>query len=154
MGCGGSKTTAAGPPANTTSNPVHPVHQSSMNAGELVTAAALKAKRRANVMAEAQEVSEPYVPRNIPKDERTRALLGAALRENVLFASLGAQEVQEMINAMEPVEYKAGAEVIKQGAVMFRHGASFSVISAWYCDIYSNLCILRGLVSVFLRLPS
>ena len=112
MGCGGSK---SGMPSNSTVNPAHPVHQNSLNAGELVTAAALKAKRRANVMAETQEVSEPYVPKNVPKDDRIRALLGAALRENVLFASLGSQEVHEMINAMAPVEFAAGAEVIKQG---------------------------------------
>jgi hypothetical protein len=113
MGCGSSKTGQM--PTNSTVNPAHPVHQNSLNAGELVTAAALKIKRRANVMAETQEVTEPYVPKNIPKDERTRALLAGALRENVLFASLGTQEVQEMINAMAPVEFPAGAEVIKQG---------------------------------------
>lgn len=117
MGCGGSKTDAM--PPNATVNPTTTVKQPSMNASELMTAAALKLKRRANVMAETQEVSEPYVPKNVPKDERTRAMLGAALRENVLFASLGAQEITEMINAMSPVEYPAGAEVIKQGARAF-----------------------------------
>lgn len=112
MGCGASK---ADPPVKAVTNPAHPVHQSSLNAGELVTAAALKAKRRANVMAEQQEVNEPYVPKFVPKDDRTKAMLGTALRDNVLFASLGAQEIQEMINAMAPVDVRAGTEVIKQG---------------------------------------
>jgi hypothetical protein len=57
-----------------------------------------------------------YVPKNIPKDEHARVLISTALRENILFASLGQSEILEMINAMGPVEFPSGAEVIKQGA--------------------------------------
>ena len=63
------------------------------------------------------------MPKNIPKDEHARVLISTALRENILFASLGQSEILEMINAMGPVEFPSGAEVIKQGAgVGWAHG--------------------------------
>jgi hypothetical protein len=65
-----------------------------------------------------------YVPKNVPKDEHARVLISTALRENILFASLGQSEILEMINAMAPVEFPSGAEVIKQGT-----GASVRVPS-------------------------
>ncbi len=59
--------------------------------------------------------AQVYVPKNVPKDEHARVLISTALRENILFASLGQSEMLEMINAMAPVEFPSGAEVIKQG---------------------------------------
>ena len=119
MGCGGSKA-ASGEVA--TKNPAHPggpagagVTQGSMSAAEMLTAAALKSKRRGNVIAERQDVTEEYVPRVVAKDEHARVLISTALRDNILFASLGQAEILEMIDAMSPVEFPAGAEVIKQG---------------------------------------
>ncbi len=59
--------------------------------------------------------TQVYVPKNVPKDEHARVLISTALRDNILFASLGQGEILEMINAMAPVDFPSGAEVIKQG---------------------------------------
>jgi hypothetical protein len=71
--------------------------------------------RRGNVLAERQDVNEVYVPKSIPKSEAARTLISIALKENILFSSLGPSEVAEMIDAMAPVEFPSGSEVIKQG---------------------------------------
>jgi hypothetical protein len=91
MGCGNSqpKVGAVAVKNPVPSSPPGATKQGSATATELLTAAALKSKRRGNVMAERQEVDHAYVPRNVPKDAHARTLIQTALRDNILFASIG-----------------------------------------------------------------
>jgi hypothetical protein len=61
------------------------------------------------------QVDGNYSRKMVPKEPSTRALLAAALRDNVLFAALGTVEVEDLINAMEPRSVSAGTVVIQQG---------------------------------------
>ena len=51
----------------------------------------------------------------VPKNAEDREAIKAAIRENILFSSLDADELRVVIDAAEAKEYPAGTTIIQQG---------------------------------------
>lgn len=178
-------------------NPAHSASHGGKAAGDLLTAAALKSKRRANVLAERTDLDAPYEPKVVPKTDASRACtlppccsrqqlrlrccwcclllrlslfvgvlfvgvcgvqpllfivlcftecvvcvpgISSAIEGNILFTSLGAGEVKEMINAMEPVEFPKGHVVIQQGDI---GNAFYAVESGTFDIMIGDKCVAK-----------
>ena len=122
--------------------------------GETVVAAALKSQKQRGAVilgdGTAQvQLSANYVKKNVPKPADIRAMLLAAVRSNVLFGALGENEVEDLVDAMEPRHVTAGTVVISQGDP----GDNFYVIEtgAVSADDRGPLRCARVSVSVCLR---
>ena len=64
------------------------------------------------------------MPQAIPKCEKDAIAIRGAIKVNFLFQHLSADQSEEIINFMQPIQIKAGEYVIKQGDV----GDKFYVI--------------------------
>jgi DNA repair exonuclease SbcCD ATPase subunit len=65
-----------------------------------------------------------YVKRSIPKSDSVRNLIYDAIQPNVLFETCTPQELNEILDIFEPVNYTKGDVVIKQG----ENGNTFYVV--------------------------
>ena len=73
-----------------------------------------KNEARAAVMAQSIDDKE-FVKKNIPKSDMVRNLIYHSIKSNMLFRACAEEELQELIDAFDTAEYKAGDTVIKQG---------------------------------------
>lgn len=83
-----------------------------------IVAAALKQKRRADVVIFGESAVDTELPtarRSVPKSDAARELILQALRDNVFFTEFGTAELADLVNAMEDKAVTAGTVVIKQG---------------------------------------
>ncbi|KAL7485761.1 hypothetical protein ACHAW6_011359 [Cyclotella cf. meneghiniana] len=71
-----------------------------------------------------------FVAKEFPKNDQDKELIEAALEENFVFSHLSESRREILIGAFEPVPYKKGAEIIKEGDV----GDYFYVIGAGEVD--------------------
>lgn len=70
--------------------------------------------------------------KKIPKSAEAQRKLDDALKANIMFAHLDAEERAQVFDAMFQVEFESGAVVIKQGD----EGDNFYVIDTGDCDIF------------------
>ena len=99
--------------------------------GDTVVAAALKSKRNRGAVilgdtSQVQPGKQAYVRRVVHKAPEIRATLLTAIRSNVLFSALGHNEVEDIVDALEPRSVGAGTTMITQG----EPGDNFYVIEA------------------------
>jgi cAMP-dependent protein kinase regulator len=74
-------------------------------------------KRRFSVCSESlnPEQFKNVQRKIIPKSEEVKAKIRTTIRVNVLFKYLGEEELNEVVDAMEEVEFAPNTEVVKQG---------------------------------------
>eukprot|EP01006_Ploeotia_vitrea_P057577 TRINITY_DN68190_c4_g1_i2.p2 TRINITY_DN68190_c4_g1~~TRINITY_DN68190_c4_g1_i2.p2 ORF type:complete len:690 (-),score=428.08 TRINITY_DN68190_c4_g1_i2:1369-3438(-) len=91
-------------------------------------------KRRAGVSAEpvAAMNQENVSFRVIPKSDEDGAAIREAVRANILFTALDSDQMDIVVDAMEPKEYRAGETIIQQGD----DGDDFYVLHEGECDCY------------------
>lgn len=83
-------------------------------AGDVNVALALRSKRR-GILAESTNVDPNFKKNVIPKSEAAKEIIRTALRKNILFNTLRDDEIEDLVNAMEPAQFAAETIVIQQG---------------------------------------
>lgn len=106
--------------------------RASLKSGDNTVLIALRSKRR-GIMVEGTsvQVDVNYRKKLVPKAESIQKLIASALRDNLLFAALGPEEMTDIVNAMEPKQVSAGSVIIRQG----EPGDNFYVIESGKFDI-------------------
>lgn len=97
-------------------------------------APARRSSRRGAVSADVMDVEDiasGEAPKVVPKDESTMAQLKKSVEANVLFQHLEAAELKMVLDAMFPVNPKAGEVVIQQGD----EGDNFYVIDSGTTEV-------------------
>jgi len=96
----------------------------------------LSSIRRGAVSAQSytNEEMKNYVKKVIPKNEKTRKALRKVLKKNVLFKHISAKELEDVYDAMFPVEFLPGDDIIKQGD----KGDNFYIIDKGEVEIFVN----------------
>lgn len=102
--------------------------------GEANVAAALRSKRRGQIIAESMPVDVRIHKPVFEKSPEVRKVISAALKENVLTSSLGPDVIRDLVNATQPRDVDASTEIITQGDV----GDNFYVIESGKFDILVN----------------
>jgi len=102
--------------------------------GEANVAAALRSKRRGQILAESMPVDLRIHKPLFDKPPEVRSAIASALKENVLTSSLGPDVIRDLVNATQPRDVEAGAVIITQGDV----GDNFYVIENGCYDILVN----------------
>jgi cGMP-dependent protein kinase len=125
MGCTGSKD-AAGSDVSV-KNPAQ--GEVKRGVGDVNVAAALRAKRGG--VHHRTEVDPNFRPKVIPKSDRAKEHIRSAIKDNILFNTLRDEEIEQLVDAMEPMQYAANTIVIQQGA----KGDNFYVIERGTFDI-------------------
>ena len=72
-----------------------------------------------------------YVKKSIPKTDVVKRLIHNAIRSNILFRACSEEELVNLIDVFDTVEFKAGSTVIKQGD----EGEHFYVVESGTLDI-------------------
>jgi hypothetical protein len=132
MGCSSSKSTEAvtvANPAAATQSSASLSGGSGGSAASLITkrvedgdtavATALRAKRKGIVATQSVKTDPSYKAKHYAKTLEQEQLIFTALRENVLFATLGERECQELVKAMQPMAVSGGQQIIKQVRTSF-----------------------------------
>eukprot|EP00602_Paraphysomonas_sp_CaronLab_P010418 CAMPEP_0185025144 /NCGR_PEP_ID=MMETSP1103-20130426/8214_1 /TAXON_ID=36769 /ORGANISM="Paraphysomonas bandaiensis, Strain Caron Lab Isolate" /LENGTH=758 /DNA_ID=CAMNT_0027558279 /DNA_START=58 /DNA_END=2331 /DNA_ORIENTATION=+ len=94
---------------------------------------AFKAKRQ-NVFTAGIDTSKEPTLKNVPKTDAQRDLINHALDQNFIFATLGEEERNILVNAMEKVEIGANENIITQG----EEGDFFYVIERGVFSVIVN----------------
>lgn len=74
---------------------------------------------------------QDYVKKSIPKSDVIKKLIHNAIRSNTLFRACSEEELVELIDVFDVIEFKAGSTVIKQGD----EGEHFYVVESGTLDI-------------------
>lgn len=93
-----------------------------------------KRNRRVSVSAEVENLNEPYVKKVVPKSDEAVARIKAAVGNCFLFSSLGSDELDSVIAAMEEKKISPDDVIIKQGAT----GDFFYIIDQGTFDVYKK----------------
>ncbi|KAL1923625.1 uncharacterized protein VTP21DRAFT_8605 [Calcarisporiella thermophila] len=91
--------------------------------------------RRTSVSAESMTPSrnqQDYVKLVVPKSEEQRRRIEASIGNNFLFKNLDEEQHRDVVNAMTEKRFKAGDEVIRQGAV----GDFFYIVETGTLEVY------------------
>lgn len=72
-----------------------------------------------------------YVKKSIPKTDVVKRLIHNAIKSNILFRACSKEELVELIDVFDTVEFKAGSTVIQQGD----EGEHFYVVESGTLDI-------------------
>jgi CRP-like cAMP-binding protein len=99
--------------------------------GDVNVAAALRSKRRGQIMEQSVAVDLRFRKPVIDKPPEVREMLAVALKNNVLTASLGADTIRDLLNAMRSSDLEPGTVVITQGD----EGDNFYVVERGKFDI-------------------
>lgn len=71
--------------------------------------------QRANVFTSGVNIDDGFKPANIPKGEKQKELIRKALKENFVFNSLSADELNQIVNAMQSHSVRPQTNIIQQG---------------------------------------
>ncbi|CAM9237642.1 unnamed protein product [Phaeothamnion confervicola] len=120
MGAKASKPSQPPPPAEKAAPP------------EAVPIGAVNRRRRVSVSAEVDASSAPSVKKVIPKTDEEEKEIHKAISSNFLFSSLPAEQMKEVVDAMEAKKYAPGDVVIKEGDP----GDYFYVVASGTLDVF------------------
>lgn len=90
-----------------------------------------KHKKRGSVIAERVVVDESWTPPVYEKDSAKTEFLAEVLPKLFFLAGLTRKETSVLVNAMKPIEFDSGVEIIKQG----EEGDMFYIVEVGVCDI-------------------
>ncbi|KXZ43473.1 hypothetical protein GPECTOR_89g493 [Gonium pectorale] len=87
-------------------------------------------KKRQAVAAESSVAAKVTI---VPKPEKTKELIAAAIKDNLLFQDLPQAALEVIIDSMHSVEVAAGTDIIRQGD---RDASQLYVLEAGVCEVW------------------
>ncbi|KAG5187896.1 camp-dependent protein kinase regulatory subunit [Tribonema minus] len=95
-------------------------------------AGAAPRRRRVSVSAEVDQSKAPVVKKVVEKTADVIDQIKASIASNFLLNSLPAEQLSEVIDAMEEKDYAAGACIIQEG----HDGDNFYVVASGECEVF------------------